>query len=114
MGEPPGPEVILLVSVTFPDAATADRVVRTAVESHLAACGNLVPGIRSVYRWRGAVKTAEETLALFKTTKSMVGKLQAHVLRQHPYEVPEFVYLPITGGHATYLEWVVENSGGEG
>ena len=109
MSNPAG-EGILVVLVTFPDVATAESVVRSAVTANLAACGNLVTGVRSIYRWQGAIETAEETLVLFKTTEARVDALQAHVLQAHPYQVPEFVQVQVTGGHPAYLDWVRDGS----
>ncbi len=98
----------LLVLSTFPDAETARRIVRVCVEERLAACGNLLPGVESIYRWRGAVETASETLVLFKTTTEVYPRLQERLRALHPYETPEIVALPPSGGLPAYLEWVVD------
>jgi periplasmic divalent cation tolerance protein len=105
-------EPLLLVYVTFPDVAVAEAVVRTAVEQRFAACGNLIPGLRSIYRWQGAVETAEEVLVLFKTTAANLRELQRHILSLHPYQIPEIVATPILGGNSSYLDWVRESCSG--
>jgi len=102
---------VLLVYVTFPDAGVAEAVVRQAVEQRFAACGNVVSGLRSIYRWRGAVQTAEEVLVLFKTTAANWSGLQQCILSSHPYEVPEIVATPIHQGNAPYLDWVRDSCG---
>ncbi|HEY0793832.1 MAG TPA: divalent-cation tolerance protein CutA [Chthoniobacterales bacterium] len=97
---------VVLVYITFPDLIVAERTVRHAVAERLAACGNLLRGVNSIYRWKGAIETAEEVLVLLKTTESRVESLRAAVLAVHPYEVPEFVITPLTGGNPEYLDWV--------
>jgi periplasmic divalent cation tolerance protein len=76
------------------------------VEARLAACGNLIPGLTSVYRWKGEVHQDPESLIIFKTTTLLVGELRRRVVDLHPYEVPEFLVLPVKEGHFPYLEWV--------
>ena len=102
-------ERIFLVYVTFPDQATAETTVRTAVERRLAACGNLLPGVRSIYRWKGAVEAADEVLVFFKTTEGNLPAMRRFILGSHPYEVPEIVATPIVEGNPAYLDWVRES-----
>ena len=104
----PAVEEVLLVHVTFPDFVSAERTVRQVVEARLAACSNLLPGVKSIYWWKGVLETAEEVLVLLKTTTSKVDALRAAVLAAHPYEVPEFVITPLTAGNPAYLDWVRE------
>jgi len=103
----------LLVFSTFPDAETARRVARACVEERLAACGNLVPGLESIYRWKGRIETATEVLVLFKTTDEAYPRLEARLKEMHPYEVPEIVAVTPSGGLPCYLEWVVDSCIGE-
>ena len=77
------------------------------VEDRLAACGNVIPGVASVYRWAGEVQEDSEALVLFKTTEEMLPELEKRVMELHSYEVPEFISLPVTHGHVPYLRWVV-------
>lgn len=102
-------ERVFLLYVTFPDQVTAEAGVRSAVARRLAACGNLLPGVRSIYRWKGAVETADEVLVLFKTTEENLAAVRQCILDSHPYEVPEIVATPIAEGNPAYLEWVRES-----
>lgn len=96
----------LVVLSTAPDAATADRLARALVEESLAACVNVLPGVRSIYRWHDAVQSETETLMIIKTTQARLAALRERLVALHPYEVPEVVALPITDGHDAYLRWV--------
>ena len=84
----------------------ARALARALVERRLAACVNILPGARSVYRWKGAVEEASETLLLAKTTASRTAALLAAVEELHPHEVPEGILLPVAGGLPRYLAWV--------
>ncbi len=81
----------ILVLVTVPDAETGKRIVRALVEKRLAACGNLVPGLTSIYRWEGQVEEASECLLLVKSSREKWEPLQAEVAALHPYDCPEIV-----------------------
>jgi periplasmic divalent cation tolerance protein len=100
----------LVVLVTAPGAEEAARIARALVEERLAACGNVVPGLRSIYRWQGAVHEDAEALLVLKTTRDRFEALRARVLALHPYEVPEVVALPVEAGSASYLEWIVRET----
>src|SRR5262245_8326177 len=89
----------LVVLSTFPDVDTAARVARTLVEERLAACANLVPTIRSIYRWQGAISDDAEALAIIKTTADRYAALAVRIAALHPYEVPEIIALPLADGH---------------
>jgi periplasmic divalent cation tolerance protein len=95
-----------VVFSTFPDAETAARVARTLVEEHLAACVNLVPTVRSIYRWEGKICDDTETLAVIKTTADRYPALAAKIAELHPYQVPEIIALPLADGHPPYLAWL--------
>ena len=95
-----------VVLVTAPDAATARTIVRVCLDARLAACANILPGIESHYWWKGCLETAQEVLIIFKTSVNLIPALQNLVLLHHPYETPEFVTLPITGGNPAYLSWL--------
>jgi len=103
------PEEALVVLVTFPDAETARRIVTTLVEERVAACGNLVPNVESIYRWQGAVETASEVIVLLKTENSRYAALETRLKELHPYEVPECLALNVTKGSLTYLRWLNES-----
>ena len=97
-----------VVLSTFPDADTAARVARTLVEEQLAACVNLLPTVRSIYRWEGKVCDEAETLAVIKTTAERYAALAAKIAELHPYQVPEVIALPVADGHPPYLAWLAE------
>ena len=86
----------------------AQKIARTLVEERVAACVNIVPGITSIYRWKGAVEQEGEVLLVIKTIGERVEQLKARLVELHPYELPEVVVLPIAGGHAPYLAWIAE------
>src|SRR5882724_1325265 len=100
------PRQFALVLVTAPDLKTARNLTRAALESHLAACGNLIPGVESHYWWQGKIETGKEILMVLKTTAARLAALQALIVAEHPYDIPEFVVLRIEGGSERYLEWL--------
>lgn len=102
---------ISLVLVTFPSIEVARQIGTELVASQLVACVNLLPKIESIYRWLGKVETAEECLAIFKTTKPHLEALASRLQGSHPYEVPEFLVLPVESGLEAYLGWVREAVG---
>jgi len=104
---------VRVVLVTAPDAETAAVIGRTLVEERLIACANLVPGIRSIYRWEGRVADDAEVLLLLKTRASRCAAVAARVKSLHPYALPEVVALPVVDGSEAYLDWVLAESGGE-
>lgn len=95
-----------VVLVTAPDAECAEQLARALVEERLAACVNVVPGVRSFYRWQGRVQDAAELLLVAKTRAERGAALAARVKELHPYELPEVLELPAAGGSDAYLEWI--------
>ena len=100
---------VLVVLVTCPPDK-AQAIADALVEERVAACVNVVPSLRSVYRWKGALHHDEEAMLLVKTTKDRFEALKQAVLRHHPYELPEVIAVPVDRGHTPYLEWVIESS----
>jgi periplasmic divalent cation tolerance protein len=97
---------VVVVMTTLPSADKAAEIARAVVEEQLAACVNIVPAVRSIYRWQGATQDDVEALAIIKTTRDRYDALARRVLQLHPYELPELIALPLEGGHAPYLAWV--------
>ena len=95
-----------VVFITCPDRALAERLGRALVDEKLAACVNLLPQVRSIYRWQGAIEEADEVLCLIKTTRERFEALRARVIALHPYEVPEVIALEIAAGYPPYLDWL--------
>jgi len=101
----------VVVLATFPSEDLAAEVARTVVEERLAACASLVPRVRSIYRWQGAIQDDAETLAMIKSTRGRVAALAARIAALHSYAVPEVIALSIVDGHAPYLAWLREAVG---
>lgn len=104
-------EEIVVALVTAPDTEVAERIVRTLVDEELAACGNIVPGVVSIYRWQGEVQREGEVLIVLKTTRSRAPDVIARVPALHPYDVPEVLVVPVSDGFAPYMRWVAAGSG---
>lgn len=96
----------LLVLVTAPSAEKAAELGRALVSERLAACANVLPGIRSIYWWEGKVQDEPEALILLKTSRARFEALRDRVLALHPYQVPEVVALEIEAGSEKYLDWI--------
>jgi periplasmic divalent cation tolerance protein len=94
---------------TVATSEDAERIATALVERGLAACVNVVPGVVSIYRWKGAVQREEERLLVIKTRTERFEALRDALVSLHPYEVPELVALAIEGGHAPYLTWLDES-----
>jgi periplasmic divalent cation tolerance protein len=101
---------VQVVLVTAPDAEVGARLARVVVEERLAACVNLVPGIRSIYRWAGAIQEDDEVLLVIKTREDRVAALSRRVHELHPYELPELIAVGVLGGSERYLEWLREEA----
>jgi periplasmic divalent cation tolerance protein len=99
---------VQLVLMTAPDAETAERIVRTLVEERLIACGNIMVGVDSIYRWQGVVERGAEVLVMMKSTAARIPQLLERGAELHPYEVPELLVFPVGAGYAPYLAWVRE------
>jgi periplasmic divalent cation tolerance protein len=97
---------VVVAIVTAPSHDVAERIVTTVVDERLAACGNIVTGVTSIYRWEGAVQRDSEVLILFKTTGEVLDRLMSRVEEIHPYDVPEVLALPVLAGLAGYMDWV--------
>lgn len=95
-----------VVYCTCPDAAAAETLARGLVEQRLAACVNILPEIRSIYRWQGDVQNDAECLMVIKTTQAAFHQLQVWLLDHHPYDEPEVIAVPVTDGSPAYLDWV--------
>jgi periplasmic divalent cation tolerance protein len=98
----------IVVLMTAPPGRTARRLARILVEKRLAACVNIVPKVDSIYRWKGKIERAGESLLVVKTEGRRLPRLILEVRRIHPYTLPEIIALPLSGGHADYLRWVTD------
>ncbi|KAJ7564330.1 hypothetical protein O6H91_02G013200 [Diphasiastrum complanatum] len=100
----------IVVYVTVPNKETGKRLATSIITNKLAACVNQIPGVESTYWWEGKVETDAELLLFIKTRQSLLEALTEHIKANHPYEVPEVVSLPITGGYEKYLKWLNDNT----
>jgi len=100
------PRQYRVVLVSCGSIAEARKIGRNVVEKKLAACANIVPGVESIYRWKGKVERAGEVLVVVKTTANRLPALEREVKRLHRYDVPEFIVLPIIAGSRKYLAWL--------
>jgi periplasmic divalent cation tolerance protein len=102
---------ISVVMITAGNAEEAAKIGRTLVEERLAACANIVPGVRSIYRWKGQICDEQELLIIAKTRTSLFPALEKRVKELHSYEVPEIISFPVARGLPQYLEWVRQEAG---
>jgi periplasmic divalent cation tolerance protein len=98
-----------IVLVTVPDLAVAEKIAETVVEEQLAACANIIPGLVSIYIWKGKRERSSELLMILKTREIKFADLRDRILSLHPYEVPAIVSFPIEDGSAAFLNWIDES-----
>ncbi|XP_031280077.1 protein CutA, chloroplastic [Pistacia vera] len=100
----------IVVYVTVPNKEAGKKLAESIVKERLAACVNRVPGIESVYEWKGEIQTDSEELLIIKTRQSLLEALTEYVKANHEYDEPEVIAMPITGGSHQYLEWVKKST----
>lgn len=105
MSDSKGTEVVTVL-MTAPGVEPAEAVTRTLVEERLVACGNIIPGAVSVYRWKGEVHRDEEAVVILKTTRKLLPRVLERAAELHPYDVPELLAQEVAQGAPAYLEWV--------
>ncbi len=103
------PQAFVVLS-TAPSDEVAQRIARTLVEERLAACVNIVPGVRSIYSWEGAIQDDQELLLVIKTTGARRDSVVARIQEVHSYDCPEAVALPIVAGSTAYLTWLASST----
>jgi periplasmic divalent cation tolerance protein len=99
-----------VVLTTWPVDGDHDAFARTLVAERLAACVNIVAEMQSVYRWEGRIDEARERLVVIKTSRERVAALRERLLQLHPYEVPEFIVVPVVDGSEAYLRWIADST----
>jgi periplasmic divalent cation tolerance protein len=97
---------IYILFSTINDLKEAEKISGALLEERLAACVNIVPGLLSIYRWKGNIERDQEYLMILKTSEAKLPQLIRRLTELHPYEVPEAVSFPIEQGHEPYLDWV--------
>ena len=96
----------MVVMTTVASADEAVTLIRTRLERRLIACGQIVPGVRSLYRWNGKIADESEVIVYLKTRAARLDSLEVAFSELHPYKVPELLALPVTAGLAKYLSWI--------
>jgi periplasmic divalent cation tolerance protein len=114
MESPPDPADVVVVLISWPAERDPDALARPLVERNLAACVNVLAEMRSIYKWEGRVNDDAERLMLLKTTRGRLRDVEALVREVHPYELPEFIVVPVEGGSEAYLRWVRERTSPNG
>lgn len=99
----------LLVLCTCPPGKAAEHLAQSLVERRLAACVNITSPVISIYRWKNNIEKDEEALLVIKTSATGWPALEQAILELHPYDLPEIIALPLSGGNERYLNWVGEN-----
>jgi periplasmic divalent cation tolerance protein len=99
-------DAVTLIYVTAPDEAAARAIGHAIVAERLAACANILPGMRSIYWWQGKLEEAGETVLILKTVASAAERVIARVRELHSYEVPCAIALPVGAGNPDYLAWI--------
>jgi periplasmic divalent cation tolerance protein len=94
---------------TCPTQESAERIARCVVEARLAACVNVVPGLRSYFEWKGKTAVSDEVLLVIKSRPELFDALLSMITSQHPYELPEVIAVPISTGFPPYLAWLTAN-----
>jgi periplasmic divalent cation tolerance protein len=100
----------VFVYSAWPSPETAEDAGARLVEARLAAAVNIIAGMRSIYRWRGAIERSDETVMIIKSRRGRVDDIIAEIRRRHPYEEPGIAVLPLAGGSASYIEWMCRES----
>jgi periplasmic divalent cation tolerance protein len=100
----------IVVFITAPGEEPAVAIARALVETRLAACANLIKGVRSIYSWQGSIEDDTEVLMIVKTRKELFDSLKSKIKELHSYEVPEIIALPIIAGSDDYLKWLREST----
>ncbi|MEI6491312.1 MAG: divalent-cation tolerance protein CutA [Verrucomicrobiota bacterium] len=103
--------MIRIVLSTFADDDSAAQTIRSLVSENLAACGTIIPGARSIYRWKDVVEENPEVLVIFKIATANEEKFLGRLAELHPYDVPEIVSIPPSKWNEAYGRWVVESPG---
>lgn len=110
----PDCDAVVTVLMTVPDARSAEGIVRELLDRGLVACGNIIPGAVSIYRWKGGIERADEVVVILKTTGGLAERVVEAARASHPYEVPELLVQEVAGGNPDYLEWVRSECDGDG
>jgi len=101
---------IVVMLTTWPDQQHAEKMAEQWLEKKLVACVNVLPSMKSIYRWDGKIQSGIEHQLLLKTTVDRTEELTRSIVEAHPYECPEIIYLPVAGGYDKYMNWITGNT----
>ena len=102
--------MFIVLFITTPDKKEAERISKVLLDARLIACANIIRGVDSRFWWKGKKEKAKECLIIAKTRKALFNKLIKVVKKEHSYEVPEIIAMPIISGHKLYLDWVASST----
>lgn len=97
---------VIQVFTTTEKKEDAERIAKSVIEARLAACVQIMGPIESTYRWKGRIEKSVEWFCFIKSTNKLYYDLESAIKKEHPYEVPEIIAVPVSGGSADYLEWL--------
>ena len=105
-----GRSMVSIIYSTIDDLKDARRIASTLVEEQLVACVNIIPGVESIYRWKGKVENADEVVLIAKTSDEQVKKTIQRIQQLHSYELPDIIVIPIIGGLKEYLDYITNET----
>lgn len=100
----------IITYMTAPNLRVAQKIAKALVSEHLVACANLIPNVKSVYRWKGKAELNKEVILITKSTTRLKNSIVKKVRQLHPYECPCIVHLPLVGGNKGFLEWISDET----
>jgi len=98
-----------LTITSCPSPEIAQSLAEACVKNKVAACVNILPAVQSIYQWQGKIERDTEVLLFIKTVQSKLAALQSFILKNHPYEIPEFIAIKIESGSKDYLDWIQQS-----
>ena len=101
--------MFVIIFFSCPDQNSAKKLAHELVEKNLAACVNIIPKIESIYKWQGKIEKGKEILLIIKTKQDLYKKVEEFIIKNHPYDCPEIIMLPIKQGSEEYLRWLEDN-----
>jgi periplasmic divalent cation tolerance protein len=100
----------IMLFCTTPSSEVSEQISNYLISEHLAACCNIISGIKSIYRWQGNVENDKEDLIIIKTSNEKYNSVEKAIKNLHPYDIPEIIYCSIEGGSIEYLNWISQNT----